>query len=121
MQYQILKTDRQAFGVLLGKGVDLRQSFAFSITPLIQSAWQLQMEIYDRVLKVCFEITMIEQADAVIEHPPFNTRWIYDGMAILRILKPKKSTYRELIEILINVITESSRSFPITIEMVNDI
>ena len=62
---------------------------------------------------------MIEQADAVIEHPSF-ARWIYDGMAILRILKPK-STYRELMESLINVITPSSRSCPITIEIVNDI
>ena len=49
---------------------------------------------------------MIEQANAVIEHPPFYARWIYDDMAILRILKPK-STYRELMESLINIITPS--------------
>ena len=52
---------------------------------------------------------MIEKADAVIEHPPFYVRWISDGMAILRISKPK-STYRELMESLIIVITPSSRS-----------
>ena len=49
-----------------------------------------------------------------------RSRWIYDGMAILRILKPK-NTYRELMESLINVITPPSRSCPITIEMANDI
>ena len=79
----------------------------------IHSAWQLQGT------KSLLRNYMIKQADAVIEHPPF-ARWIYDGMAILRILKPK-STYRKLMESLINVITPSSRSCPITIEMVNAI
>ena len=100
-----------------GKGADLHQSFAFPIT-----TYPLSLATPDGNLrqgtKSLLRNYMIEQANAVIEHPLFYARWIYNGMAILRILKPK-STYRELMESLINVITPSSRSCPITIEMVN--
>ena len=95
----------------------MHQSFAFPIT-----TYPLSLETPDgnlrQVTKSLLRNYMIEQANAVIEHPLFYARWIYNGMAILRILKPK-STYRELMESLINVITPSSRSCPITIEMVN--
>ena len=100
-----------------GKEADLHQSFAFPIT-----TYPLSLETPDGNLgqgtKSLLRNYMIQKADTVIEHPPFYARWISDGMAILCISKPK-STYRELMESLINVITPSSRSCPIMIEMVN--
>ena len=114
-----LKEDRQTFGVLLEKGADLYQSFAFPIY-----TFPLSLATPDGNLrqstKSMLRNYMIEQAGAVIEHPTFYVRWIYHGMAILGILK-SKITYPELMESLIDVITPSSRSCPITIEMVSHI
>jgi len=114
-----LKEDRQAFGLLLEKGIDLQQSFQFPLT-----TFPLSLATPDGNLrqgqKSLLRNYMIDQANAVNDKPSQTARWLFDGMAILRQLKPKE-TFREFFDSLVKPITPIVMYEPLSIEFINDI
>ena len=63
---------------------------------------------------------MIDQAKAIHEKPPKNARWLYDGMAIIRQLKPK-ATLRQFFESFLKALHPNPQYSPLGIEVVNDV
>ena len=113
-----LKEDRQAFGLLLGKGADLYESFEFPITtyPLSISTPEGKL----RGAKHLLRNYLISEADAIKDDPIINARWIYDAMAMIRSLKPKE-TYKHFMANLLRLVTPAQQLSPMSIEIINDI
>ena len=62
---------------------------------------------------------MIANAKATENTPPLNARWIVDNMAIMRVVKPKK-TYKQWLGSVMRYNTPPASSKPLSLEMVND-
>ena len=71
----IVKEDRQAFGLLVGKAASLEEVFAFPITTI-----PLSLATPDVALrqgnKAVFRNFMIKESNSLVNTPPKNARWI---------------------------------------------
>ena len=85
----LLSEDRQAFGVLAAKSVSLEEAFQHSITTIPLSIAISETKLY-QADKSKLRKTIINGAVAKVASPPLDARWIIDGMAIVRTLKPEK-------------------------------
>lgn len=92
---KVKQEDRQAFGVLVAKATSLEEAFSFPITTV-----PLSIPTPDSTLtqshQASFRNYLINKSKAVSSSFPLDGRWIIDGMAIFRCVKPKP-TYRELL------------------------
>ena len=80
----VLKEDCQALGMIVVKCHDKREAFSHCLTkyPLVLST--PDSKLYQSGSKSKFTNYLIEQAEAVMESPPCQVTFIYDGMAIIR-------------------------------------
>ena len=80
----VLKEDCQALGMIVVKCHDKREAFSHCLTkyPLVLST--PDSKLYQPGSKSKFTKYLIEQAEAVMESPPCQVTFIYDGMAIIR-------------------------------------
>ncbi len=110
--------DRQAFGVLVGKAATLEEAFTFPITsiPLSLATPEGSLRQSD---KASLRNYLIKQAEAVVDCPPKRARWIIDGMALFRIVKPK-DTYREWFVSVLRCASPPKEANPSRIEIVNE-
>ena len=82
----VLKQDRQAFGTLLSKSVDLEEAFAYPVTSV-----PLSITNPDSTLRQSSKHLLrnhhIEESHSLPLTSPSHCRWTIDGMATMRSLK----------------------------------
>ncbi len=114
----ILKEDRQAFGSMLSQSIDLEEALPFPLTSV-----PLSIAMPDGMLQTAQKHLLrnhiIQEADALTQQCPQNARWLIDGMAVMRSIKPKASFSDWFIGLLKFVTPRDDRD-PIQIEIIND-
>ena len=89
----VLKEDRQAVGILVAEATSLEEAFCFPITTL-----PLGLATPDGDLrqsdKASFRNHLIIKSKAASSIIPLKARWIIDGMALFRTVKPKRNIPR---------------------------
>ena len=100
----VLKEDRQAFGILVAKATSLEEAFSFPITTL-----PLGLATPDRDLwqsdKASFRNHLINESKAASSIIPLKARYIIDGMALFRTVKPKETYQEWLVSVLSSATT----------------
>ena len=81
----IIKEDRQAFGLLLSKEMDLSEAFQYPITSVSLSIATPDSQLRSGP-KYLFGNLLINESKAETNISPENAIWIYDGMALMRTL-----------------------------------
>ena len=109
--------DRQAFGVILGKEVNLEKTFWYLVT-----LGPLSLAFPDLTLrqngKHHFRNYLIDVSKACKSTAPNEAGWIIDPMSVMRAIRVKK-TYKELIKTVIKF-TLSSGSLKTIINKVTE-
>ena len=115
---EILKEDRQAFGIIIAKSLSMDEAFKYPITtvPLSLATIEFSLRQSD---KATFRNLLLEESQCVAEVPPKNCAWFVDGMAIVRSLKPK-TTYKEYIDALLKYVTPKEDLEPYIVGIIND-
>ncbi len=85
----VLKQDRQAFGTLLSKSVDLEEAFAYSVTSVPLSIANPDSTLRQSS-KHLLRNHLIEESHSLSLTSPSHCRWIIDGMEAMRSLKAKE-------------------------------
>ena len=75
----ILKEDRQAFGIIISKAYRLEETFSYPITSVTLSEGTLRQGE-----KASFRNFLISSAEASHSHIPKNCFWYIDGIAAVR-------------------------------------
>ena len=114
----VLKQDRQAFGTLLSKSVDLEEAFAYPVTSVPLSIANPDSTIRQSS-KHLLRNHLIEESHSLALTSPSHCRWIIDGMAAMRSLKAKE-TYSKWFMSLLSCIKPADDPAAISIEMIND-
>ena len=87
----ILKEDRQAFGVLIGKVTNESESLRYPLTSV-----PLALATPDRDLrqgsKAVLRNFLMEDSNCTADHPSVATDWFVDGMAAIRAV-PRQDTW----------------------------
>jgi hypothetical protein len=114
----VLKEDRQAFGDLLSKSIDIEEAMQYPLTsvPLAIATPEGTLRPASKHLLRNF---IIEQSEAAAHECPQNARWLIDWMAAMRSIKPKL-TYREWLINLLRLVTPRDDLIPIDLEIIND-
>ena len=114
----LLKEDRQAFGLIIGKSVSLQEAFKYPITtvPLAVATTESTLRQSDKASLRNFLIT---ESNSVSEEPPKNCSWFIDGLAAVRSLQPKR-TYREWLRNFLQFTKPPKDSEAIQVGLVND-
>ena len=114
----VLKEDRQAFGDLLSKSIDIKEAMQYPLTsvPLAIATPEGTLRPASKQLLRNF---IIEQSKAAAHECPQNARWLIDGMAAMRSIKPKP-TYREWLINLLRLVTPRDNLIPIDLEIINN-
>ena len=115
---EILKEDRQAFGLIVSKSVSMEEAFQHPITtvPLALATTESGLRQSD---KASFRNLIIKESNSITEIAPKRCAWFVDGMAVIRTLKPRQ-TYKEFIDALMNFVTPKNELEPLTIGIIND-
>ena len=114
----VLKQDRQAFGTLLSKSVDLEEAFAYPVTSVPLSIANPDSTLRQSS-KHLLRNHLIEESHSLLLTSPSHCRWIIDGMAAMRSLKAKE-TYSKWFMSLLSCIKPGDDQAAISIEMIND-
>ena len=114
----ILKEDRQAFGILVGKAASIEEAFAYPITTIPLSLATPGGELRQGD-KAALRNFMIKESNSDVKTPPENARWIIDGMALFRSIKPKE-TYSAWFKSAIRCANPPRDAKAIKVEIVND-
>ena len=77
------------------------------------------MENLDKHPSTHSETNIIEESDAVTNVCPANARWLVDGMAAMRSVKPRE-TYKEWFTALLRFSKPPVESCALSVEMIND-
>ena len=89
----VLKEDKQAFGLLVGKFTSSEEVHRHPLTSL-PLALAAPDGDFRQGSKAVFRNYLIEETDCVGENPKDGSVWIFDGMAAVRSLQPK-STWKD--------------------------
>ena len=114
----ILKEDRQAFGILVGKAASIAEAFAYPITTIPLSLATPGGELRQGD-KAALRNFMIKESNSDVKTPPENARWIINGMALFRSIKPKE-TYSAWFKSVIRCANPPRDAKAIKVEIVND-
>ena len=114
----ILKQDRQAFGTLLTKSINLETAFQHPLTEVPLSIATPGGEIR-QAPKHLLRNHIIEEANAITNVYPENARWLIDGIAAMRCVKAR-DTYKEWLLALLKFSTPPFQSHPLSVEIIND-
>ena len=114
----VMKEDRQAFGILIAKSVSLEEAFKFPITSV-----PLAVANPDRTLrqgdKASLRNMLIENSSSSSTIIPQGCTWLIDGMAVIQTVKPQE-TFREYYKKVIKFIEPPQFSNPKIVGMIND-
>ena len=115
----ILKEDRQAFGLLITKSVDIKDAFInYPITSLPLSIATPNSGLF-QAGKAGFRNHIINEANAVEKNSPTEAQWIVDGMAAFRSIKPK-DTYEDWFVQLIKFLTPPANANGHSLDIIMD-
>ena len=114
----VTKEDSHAFGVILGKDIDLNEALKYPITSTPLSIGNPDGTLLQS-RKNTFRNFLIDQSSALETQPTFQSRWIIDTMAIMRGVKSKK-TYKKWFTALKKIVTPNEHCNPEYNEFVYD-
>ena len=116
-----IKEDRQAFGIVLSENIDLEEALQYPLTKFPLSLATSDGNLRQRNNKALLKNFLITEANVIVENPDLiRSRWIVDGMALIRPLKTCQ-TYDLYFESFMKFISTSKCLEPIQIELANDI
>ena len=116
-----IKEDRQAFGIVLSENIDLEEALQYPLTTFPLSLATPEGNLRQRNNKALLRNFLITEANAIVENPDLiRSRWIVDGMALIRPLKTCQ-TYDLYFESFMKFISPPEFLEPIQIEIANDI
>ena len=110
----VMKEDRQAFGVILGEGVNLEEAF-----PYPAKSVPLRLAFPDSTLgqnpKHHFRNYLIDVSKSCKSTPPNKARWIIDTMSVMTAIRVKE-TYKGWFKTVIKFTLPSSSLKPLLTE-----
>ena len=116
-----IKEDRQAFGIVLSENIDLEEALQYLLTTFPLSLATPEGNLRQRNNKALLRNFLITEANAIVENPDLiRSRWIVDGMALIRLLETCQ-TYDLYFESFMKFISPPKFLEPIQIEIANDI
>ncbi|XP_068213181.1 uncharacterized protein [Palaemon carinicauda] len=114
----ILKEDRQAFGLLVGKAASPEEVHSHPLTSL-----PLALATPDRDLRQTSKSSLrnylMEESSSIEYTPPDQSIWLVDGMAAVRTLPPQQ-TWRKYGEELLKFCLPPSSSKPLEVGIIFD-
>ena len=91
----IIKEDRQACGLLIGKATSLKEAFSYPITTLPLSLASPEGTLRQADIdKASFRNNLSKDSDALTDTFPNNARWIIDEMSVFRSVKTQNYVQR---------------------------
>ena len=116
---EVLKEDKQAFGLLVGKAISNAEAFSYPLTTYSLSIATPEGDLYQGD-KSDWRNYLIQLSLSITTENPMECAWFFDGMAVMRTLQPC-STYKAFADSLITFIsslTENCR--PTIVGLIND-
>ena len=114
----ILKEDRQAFGLLVGKITSLEEVLSYPLTTV-----PLALATPERDLrqgsKAALRNYLIEESQSLCDEPPHRGNWLIDGMAAVKSV-PAQQTWGEYAEALFKFCLPLSDSKPLHLGIIFD-
>jgi len=99
----LLKEDRQAFGLLISKAETLEEAFKYPLTTVALSIAESSTTLRQGD-KAGFRNFLIHNSDAAVSNFIPGATWIFDGIAIMRSIKPK-STFGEFFDSFLKLLS----------------
>ena len=116
-----IKEDRQAFGIVLSENIDLEEALQYPLTKFPLNLATPEGNLRQRNNKALLRNSLITEANAIVGNPDLiRSRWIVNGMALIRPLKTCQ-TYDLYFESFIKFTSPPKFLEHIQIEIVNDI
>ena len=115
---EILKEDKQAFGLMVSKSVSMDEAFKYHITtvPLAIATTECTLRQSN---KSQLRATLVESSGALYSVVPPNCAWFIDGMAVIR-AADTKPTYKEFFDSIIGKVTPYKTFRPTLVGIIND-
>ena len=112
----VLKEDKQAFGLLVGKSTSLQEAHSYPLTsvPLALASPDGDLR---QGSKASLRNYLIEEFSAISAVASEGAKWIVDGMAIMRGMKPRE-TWGEFCESFIKACMPDKDSAPATLVII---
>ena len=83
-----IKEDRQAFRIVLSENIDLEEALQYPLTTFPLRLATPEGNLRQRNNKALLRNFLITEVNAIVENPDLiRSRWIVDGMALIRPLK----------------------------------
>ena len=114
----VLKEDKQAFGMLVGKTTSLEDALSYPLTTVPLALASPDGDLRQGT-KASLRNHLIEDPDLVTHDHPKGKHWIFDGMAVIRAMKPK-SNWGTFTESFIKACTPTRESNPISMAIIMD-
>ena len=116
-----IKEHQQAFGIVLRKNIDLEEALQYPLTIFLLSLATFEVNLRQKNNKALLRNFPITEANTIVENPNLiRSRWIADGMALIRPLKTCQ-TYDLYFESFIKFISLPKFLEPIQLEIANGI
>ena len=114
----VLKEDRQAFGVLVGKATTPEEAHSHPLTT-VPLALATQERDLRQGSKATLRNYLIDECTSIIEEPPNRGNWLIDGMAAVKSI-PSQMTWGEYADILLKFCLPPRQSKPLRIGIIFD-
>ena len=116
---EILKEDKQAFGLLVGKAISNIEAFSYPMTTYPLSIATPGGDLYQGD-KADWRNLLIQLSLSITTERPMECAWFFDGMAVMRTLKPV-STYKVFADSLITLLTSFTEyCHPTVVGLIDD-
>ena len=86
----ILKEDRQVFGILVGKSTSPKEAHSYPLTTIPLALATPKGELRHSA-KAPLRNFLVDESASLIDKPPPGGLWLIDGMAVVQSLAPKES------------------------------
>lgn len=114
----ILKEEKQAFGVLVGKATTAREAHSHPLTS-VPLALSTEESCLRQGAKSVLRNHIIEETKAEQDEPPTRAEWLIDGMAAVQAVPPK-STWKEYAESLLKFCMPPAEYNPVRVAIIMD-
>ena len=117
---EVLKEEKQAFGVLVGKAISNKEAFSYPLTSLPLSIATCEGKLYQGD-KHDLRNVLMNDSFSKTTIVPNNCAWLVDGMALIRKMKSAE-TYRHFTNSLIGYISSITENHgPKVVGLINDV
>ena len=116
----VLKEDRQAFGLLAAKAMNLTDALRYPITSVPLAIADPDSSLKFSENKSELRNTLMRMSGASTDKIIKHCSWFIDGMAAIRSIKTR-TKYREWLEAFVNFITPSNKYEPREVGLINDV